>query len=387
MGVPFLDLKRQYATIREELQTAITEVMATQSFILGPFGRSLEEDVAAFTGARYAVGVASGTDALLLGLRASGLHRGEGVLTSTFTFFATAGAIHNAGGRPFFLDIDPRTFNIAPSALERFLADECVEGKDGLPKHRDTNTVIRALIPVHLYGLCADMDKLMALANRYNLTVIEDACQAMGSSYKGRRAGTLGDLAAFSFFPTKNLGGAGDGGMVTTNNLETAERVKLLRVHGSRERYIHETIGYNSRLDELQAAVLGVKLRRLEEWNGERARIADLYRKGLKGIEDLDVAEPPPECVHIYHQFVIRADRRDALKQYLADHGIGSMVYYPVPLHLQPCFDFLGYSEGEFPEAEKAAAEVLALPVFPGLMESEIAEVCRSIGAFYEEFS
>ena len=385
MGVPFLDLKRRYASIREELQTAITEVMGTQAFILGPYGKALEKNVAEFIGIRHAVGVASGTDALLLGLRASGLHRGEGVLTSTFTFFATAGAIHNAGGRPFFLDIDPGTFNLSPEALERFLTEECELGEGGFPLHRATNTTIRALIPVHLYGLCADMDSISTLAKKHNLTVIEDACQAMGSSYKGRKAGSLGDLAAFSFFPTKNLGGAGDGGMVTTNNLETAERVKLLRVHGSRERYIHETIGYNSRLDELQAAVLGVKLARLDEWNGERVRIAKLYRQGLEGIEDIQVAEPPPGYNHVYHQFVVRADRRDALKEYLAAHDIGSMVYYPLPLHLQPCFDFLGYLKGDFPEAERAAGEVLALPVYPGLAESELTEVCRAIGAFYEE--
>ncbi len=383
MGVPFLDLTRQYETIREEIGGVLTQVLETQRFVLGRFVRSLEEEISEYIGTGHAIGVASGTDALLLGLRALGLKRGEGVITSTFTFFATAGAIHNAGGHPFFLDIDPESFNLSPAAVGTFLREECVRGDDGLPVHRKSGAIVRAILPVHLYGLCADMDALNDLAGEYGLRVLEDACQAIGSTYHRRKAGALGDIAAFSFFPTKNLGGAGDGGMVTTDDDALAQKLALLRVHGSSKRYIHEVIGYNSRLDELQAAVLGVKLRHLDEWNAGRNRIAGFYREGLADVEGVRTPLFHEGFGQIFHQFVIRTTHRDELKAYLDEREIGAMIYYPVPLHLQPCFHFLGYREGDFSEAESASREVLALPIFPELTEAEATEVCDVVRDFH----
>jgi dTDP-4-amino-4,6-dideoxygalactose transaminase len=383
MGVPFLDLPRQYESIRPEVEKVLHEVFATQHFILGPHGKALEQEVAAHLGVAQAVGVASGTDALLLGLRALGLKPGEGVLTTAFTFFATAGAIHNAGGRPFFADIDEATFNLDPGAVRRFLEEECAPGRDGLPVHKVTGSVIRVLLPVHLYGLCAGMDALNAVAKEHGLAVLEDACQAYGASCKGRRAGALGHLAAFSFFPTKNLGGGGDGGMLTTPDAELAGRLRSLRVHGSRERYVHDEIGFNSRLDEIQAALLRVKLPRVDGWNARRAEVAGWYGSGLAGIPGVVPPFCPEGFTHIYHQYVIRTARRDELKEFLASRQIGSMIYYPIPLHLQTCFRFLGYREGDLPVTEKAAREVLALPVFAELSRSEVGQVCGAIREFH----
>ena len=383
MGVPFLDLPRQYETIRPEVEKALHEVLTTQYFILGPQGKALEKEVAGHLGVPEAVGVASGTDALLLGLRALGLKPGEGVLTTSFTFFATAGAIHNAGGRPFFADIDEATFNLDPAAVRRFLEEKCAPGRDGLPVHKVTGSVLRVLLPVHLYGLCADMDALNSVAKDHGLVVLEDACQAYGASFKGRRAGALGHVAGFSFFPTKNLGGGGDGGMLTTPDAALAARLRSLRVHGSKERYVHDEIGYNSRLDEIQAALLRVKLPRVDAWNASRAQVATWYKAGLAGIPGV-VPPPCPEgFTHIYHQYVIRTARRDELKEFLASKQIGSMIYYPIPLHLQTCFRFLGYRAGDLPVTEKAAREVLALPVFAELSQSEVGQVCDAIREFH----
>jgi dTDP-4-amino-4,6-dideoxygalactose transaminase len=383
MPVPFLDLSRQYPTIRSAVEKALAEILASQHFILGDQGKNLEREVAGYVGVREAVGVASGTDALLLGLRALGLRRGEGVLTTSFTFFATAGAIHNAGGRPFFADIQEETFNLDPSAVRRFLEEECRRGPDGLPVHQATGATIRVLLPVHLYGLCCDMDGLNALAKEYRLEVLEDACQAFGSACNGRKAGALGRVAGFSFFPTKNLGGAGDGGVLTTDDASVAARLRLIRVHGSKERYLHEEIGYNSRLDEVQAAVIRTKLPHLDAWNAERGRVASRYAEGLSGLDGVTVPRVPRGYTHIYHQYVIRTAHRDELKTFLADRRIGSMVYYPVPLHLQPCFRFLGYRDGDLPVTERAAREVLALPIFAELTGAESAEVCEAIRAFH----
>jgi dTDP-4-amino-4,6-dideoxygalactose transaminase len=383
MSVPVLDLTRQYRRIRDEIQEALSGVFESQHFILGANVQGLESEVARHLGVAQAVGVASGTDALLLGIRALGLRPGEGVLTSSFTFFATAGAIHNAGGRPFFADIDPHTFNLSPGAVRRFLEEDCRRGDEGLPVHKATGATIRILLPVHLYGLCADMNALNEIAREHHLKVLEDACQAYGSTCAGKRAGALGDLAAFSFFPTKNLGGAGDGGMVTTPDEALADRLRMLRVHGGKARYIHEAVGYNSRLDEVQAAVLRVKLKYVDQWNGERRSRAALYRDGLSGIPAVRVPGVPDGSEHIYHQYVIRTAHRDELKAFLADRQIGSMIYYPVPLHLQPCFRFLGYREGDLPETERAAAEVLALPIFAELTNEEISEACEAIRTFH----
>lgn len=382
MTVPVLDLRRQYAAIEPEVQEALREIFSTGQFILGKHGRALEEEAAAYLGVPHAVGVASGTDALLLGLRALGLQRGEGVVTTPFTFFATGGAVHNAGGRPFFVDIDPVTFNLSPAALRRFLEEECRRGEGGRPVHRATGVTIRVLLPVHLYGLCCEMDELSAIAREWNLQVLEDACQAFGASYRGRKAGALGHGAAFSFFPTKNLGGAGDGGLFTSADEGVAAAVRMLRVHGGKTRYVHETVGYNSRLDEVQAAVLRIKLGRLDGWNAARAEVARRYGEALRGVPGVTVPSVPEGCVHIFHQYVVRVPKRDELKAYLDGKGIGSMVYYPIPLHIQECFRFLGYREGDMPEAERAAKEVLALPVFAELREEEILEVAGAIGDF-----
>ncbi len=384
MAVPFLDLKRQFARIRPEIEPRVAEVFATQYFILGPNGKALESEAAAYLGASRAIGVASGTDALLLSLKALGLAPGEGVLTTSFTFFATAGAIHNAGGRPFFADIDGATFNLSPGSVREFLKGKCERGKDGTVRHKETKVPIRGLLPVHLYGLPCDMDELTAIAKEYGLFVLEDACQSFGASYKNKRSGAIGDVGAYSFFPTKNLGGAGDGGMITTSSQERAERLMKLRVHGGRERYYHDEVGYNSRLDEVQAAVLRVKLRHLDGWNRERTKVAGLYNQGLSRVNEVVTPRVPKDRTHIYHQYVIRAQRRDELKAHLEASSIGAMIYYPVPLHLQKCFAFLGYKQGDLPETEKAAAEVLALPIFAELSETEVAEVCAAIGSFYK---
>jgi len=383
MGVPFLDLKRQYESIRMEVEDRIRAVLKSQAFILGSFGKSLEEEVADALDVPHAIGVASGTDALLISLKALGLRPGEGVLTSSFTFFATGGAVHNAGGRPFFADIDPETFNLSPEGVRSFLEEECGPGADGLRIHKATGCPMRVLLPVHLYGQCADMEALNAIASEFNLKVLEDACQAFGARYQGRAAGALGDAGAFSFFPTKNLGGAGDGGMITTHDSDLAALIRRLRVHGSRTRYVHEEIGYNSRLDEIQAAVLLTKLSRLKEWNQARAGRADLYRSELEGLSQVTCPAVPGDRTHIYHQCVIRAERRDALKAHLEAGGIGAMIYYQTPLHLQPCFRFLGLKEGDLPETESACSEVLALPIFAELTDDEVREVCGAIRSFY----
>lgn len=384
MGVPFLDLTRQYERIKGEVEPLLAEIFSRQNFILGPFGKALEKGVQEHLGVAEAVGCASGTDAILLSLRAFDLQRGEGVLTSSFTFFATAGAIHNAGGRPFFADIDPSTYNLSPKAVRAFLSEQCQRGPQGMPVHRETGAPIRVIMPVHLYGLPADMDELNALAAEYGLKILEDACQAFGARYQGRYVGALGDAAAFSFFPTKNLGGCGDGGMIATRDPALAEHLRKLRVHGSRVRYFHEEIGYNSRLDEVQAAVLTVKLRHVSTWNVERSAVAESYGRLLAGLPGVVPPQVPRGYEHIYHQYVLRVPKRDALKEYLEGKGIGAMIYYPVPLHLQPCFKFLGYKEGDLPETERAARDVLALPIFAELREDEIAEVARAIAEFAE---
>jgi dTDP-4-amino-4,6-dideoxygalactose transaminase len=382
VGIPFLDLTRQYARIKSEVDPVLAEVFTKQNFILGPFGKALEQGVQEHLGVAHAVGCASGTDAILLTLRALGLKPGDGVLTSSFTFFATAGAVHNAGGRPFFADIDPATYNLCPKAVRAFLEGQCQRRADGVPVHKATGVSITVLLPVHLYGLPAEMDELNALAAEYGLKVLEDGCQAFGARYKGKAVGALGHAGAFSFFPTKNFGGSGDGGMVTTQDAALADRLRKIRVHGSKVRYYHEEIGYNSRLDEVQAAVLTVKLRHVETWNRERAQVAALYDTLFEGIPGVVIPAVPGDRTHIFHQYVIRVPRRDALKEHLEGMGIGSMVYYPVPLHLQPCFTFLGYREGDLPETERAAREVLALPIFAELQEAEVRGVARAVAEF-----
>jgi dTDP-4-amino-4,6-dideoxygalactose transaminase len=382
MQVPILDLKRQYKQIENEVKEAVLKIFEAQYFILGENGSSLEKESANYLGVKECIGVASGTDALLLSLRAMDLKEGDGVITTSFTFFATGGAIHNAKGIPFFVDVDPVTFNIDPQKLKEFLERECEKVDDGVI-HKKSKAKIKIVLPVHLYGLPCEMDEILKICQNYGLKILEDSCQAFGSEYKGKKVGSFGDTSAFSFFPTKNLGGAGDGGMISTGDENLARRLKKLRVHGSEKRYYHDEIGYNSRLDEIQAAVVRIKLKYLDEWNKKRAEIADLYRDLFANIEEVKTPIAPPYSKHIYHQFVIRARNRDDLKSYLDKKGIGNMIYYPVPLHLQTCFQFLAYKKGDLIETEKAADEVLALPIFAELRAEEIKEVVMQIGNFY----
>lgn len=371
--VPLLDLQAQYRPLAEPILAAIREVVEAQRFVLGPAVERLEGEIASLLGVSYAVGCASGTDALLLALRALDVEPGDEVVTSPFTFFATAGAIHNVGGRPVFADIDPETFNLDPEAAEAAVGERT-----------------RALVPVHLFGQMAPMEAFRSLADRRGLGLLEDAAQAIGAGQRlasGGEAttGTLGDVCAFSFFPSKNLGAFGDGGMVVTGDEGLAQRLMRLRVHGGRQMYHHEEVGYNSRLDALQAAVLSVKLPHLEGWSEARRRNAAYYDEALAGLDEVAVPRVAPGNTSIYNQYTIRVRGavREDLQRHLAERGIGTAVYYPVPLHLQECFAYLGHREGDFPEAERAAREVLSLPVFPELEEAQLAQVAVAIRAFF----
>jgi dTDP-4-amino-4,6-dideoxygalactose transaminase len=368
--VPLLDLRAQHATIRDEVVTAMLRVVDSQKFILGEDVQKLEEEVAAYSQAKYAIGCASGSDALSLALMALDVQPGEEVLTIPFTFFATAGAISRLGARPVFVDIEPGSFNMDMNRVE-----------DALRAHPK----VRAIIPVHLFGACADMDPLLGIAKRHGVAVVEDAAQSIGSEYKNRRAGTIGDVACFSFFPSKNLGGYGDGGMLTTNDPARAERLKALRVHGRTGKYIHRWVGINSRLDALQAAVLRVKVRHLDGWTARRQENAALYSKLLSAAK-IPVRPPVVQAYqtrHVYNQYVIRCEQRDRLQGHLKDRGIGSEVYYPLSLHLQECFADLGHKAGEFPVSERASEEVLALPVNPEVSAEDVAYICQTIQSFY----
>ena len=366
-AIPLLDLTRQYQPLREPVQAAITRVIESQRFILGPDVENFERRFAEYCGARHAIGCASGTDALELALMAVEVGPGDEVLTVPFTFFATAGAILSSGARPVFIDVEPASFNLNVEQLDRVLA-----------RHPS----MKAILPVHLYGGCADMGPLLERAAARGIPVIEDAAQAVGAEFQGRRAGSIGAMGCFSFFPTKNLGAFGDGGMLTTNDETLARNLRALRVHGSFERYVHQWPGMNSRLDALQAAVLNVKMDYLDGWNRARQRNAALYRELLSGVVTVPHARPY-QTNHVYNQFVIRAPRRDELRKWLAEHDVGTEVYYPLPIHLQPALAAYGYKAGDFPVSEQLAREVLALPVFAELTEDEIAAVAGLIREFY----
>jgi dTDP-4-amino-4,6-dideoxygalactose transaminase len=383
-NVPLLDLKAQFAQIRAEVMPAIDQVCASQHFILGEHVRGLEEEVARYCAASAGIGVSSGTDALLLALMALHIGAGDEVITSPFTFFATAGTIARTGARPVFCDIDPVTFNLSPAAVQTFIDEGCaVQGEQLI--NRATGGRVKALMPVHLYGQSADMDPLMAIARRHRLKVIEDAAQAIGTEYKnGVRAGTIGDVGCFSFFPSKNLGAFGDAGLCTTNDPELAERLQVLRVHGGKPKYFHALIGGNFRIDELQAAVLRVKLKYLDGWTEGRQRNAAYYDAAFAGLGGkLQTPLAVAGYRHIFNQYVVRAQNRDALRARLAERSIGSEIYYPVPLHLQQCFAYLNYHAGDFPQSERAAAETLALPVYPELTQAQLAHVVATIAEFY----
>ena len=377
MQVPLLDLKAQYATIKEEALAVTSEIYESQYFILGPHVEKLEEELAGYVGAKYAVGVSSGTDALVLSLMTAGIGPGDLVLTSPYTFFATAGSIARVGATPVFVDIEADSYNLDGQSLEKTLSQM---EPDQLKK-------CRAIMPVHLYGQSADMGAVCELAQKYNLLVIEDAAQAIGSEYKDQRVGAIGDFGCFSFFPSKNLGAFGDGGLVTTNSTETFEKLRMLRVHGAHPKYYHAAIGGNFRLDALQAAIVSIKLKYLDTWTSQRQSNAARYRElfAQAGLTDGRVKLPAEiQSRHIYNQFIVGvADKRDALLSFLREHQIGTEIYYPVPLHLQECFSYLGYQPGDCPVAEAAAAQTLALPIYPELTPEQQQYVVDTIAAFY----
>jgi dTDP-4-amino-4,6-dideoxygalactose transaminase len=385
MSVPLLDLKPQSRSLAEEVLPALQALCESQQFILGQHVAQLEQAVARYCGCNHAIGVSSGTDALLLALMALRIGPGDEVITSPYTFFATAGTIARTGARPVFCDIAADSFNIDPTAVRGFLEQEC-ERRAGQWISRRTGGRVRALMPVHLYGRCADMTALLAIAREFGLQMIEDAAQAIGAEdASGRRAGSMGEVGCLSFFPTKNLGAFGDAGMCTAQDPELAEHMRVLRVHGGKPKYYHAFIGGNFRLDEMQAAVLNIKLPYLDSWTSGRQRNAAFYqaefaRAGLTGTIQTPVSGAGR---HIWNQYVIRAPQRDALKQFLATRGIGTEIYYPVPLHRQACFEYLGYQEGAFPESERAAAQTLALPIFPELQEQQLQYVVAQIAQFY----
>jgi dTDP-4-amino-4,6-dideoxygalactose transaminase len=370
MNVPLLDLVAQYRAIKDDIWPALQAVIESQQFIMGAPVAELERAVAELAGARHGIACASGTDALLLPLKALELRPGDEVITTPFTFFATAGAIHNAGGTPVFVDIEPDTFNLAPAAVAAAVAPRT-----------------RAILPVHLYGQMAAMERLLPIAEARGLPVLEDAAQAIGARRRvagvWRRAGELGWAAGFSFFPSKNLGAWGDGGMMVTSDDGLAERLRRLRLHGGAKQYHHEEIGTNSRLDSLQAAVLLAKLPHLAAWAEQRRRHAAYYTAGLADVPEVRPPRVDPANEHIFHQYTVRVERRDALQAHLKARGVATAVYYPVPLHLQPCFRHLGYRAGQLPEAERAAGEVLSLPVYPELTRAQQDYVIDSIREFY----
>jgi len=386
MQVPLLDLKPQYRPLAAEIQAVIEKVCASQGFILGPQVKELEAAVGAYSQCRYGIGVSSGTDALLLALMALEIGQGDEVITSPFTFFATAGTIARAGARPVFCDIDPASFNLSAEAVASFLAEQC-ERRSGEVIHKETGGRVKALMPVHLYGQTADMDPLMRLAREYGLRVIEDAAQAIGAEdAHQRRACSFGDIGCLSFFPTKNLGAFGDAGMCVTNDAALAERMDILRVHGGKPKYYHSFIGGNFRIDELQAAVLNIKLKHLDAWTAGRQRNAAFYYAAFAEAKLGEAVKTPTAgrgVRHIYNQYVIRVRDRDRLRAHTTAAGVGTEIYYPIPLHLQKCFEYLGHKQGDFPHSESAALETLALPIFPELTDKQLQYVVDTIAAFF----
>ncbi|MCG0274839.1 MAG: DegT/DnrJ/EryC1/StrS family aminotransferase [Thermosediminibacteraceae bacterium] len=367
MKLQFLDLKAQYETIKEEIKKAIIDAVESGQYIMGPNVKAFEEEIAAYLGVKHAIAVANGTDALVLTLDALGIGPGDEVITSPYTFFASAECISRVGAKPVFADIDPNTFNICPEEIEKKISEKT-----------------KAIIPVHIFGQAADMDKITALAEKHGLYVIEDACQAIGAEINGRKVGTIGKAGCFSFFPTKNLGAYGDGGLVVTNDDELAEKIRLLRVHGSRKKYFHEAVGYNSRLDEIQAAILRVKLKYIDSWNEARRQKAKLYNELLKNtpVKTPDIKD---EKSHVFHLYTILAPNRDELKKHLEQKGIPTGIYYPLPLHLQEAYKDLGYEKGDMPIAEKTCESNLSLPIYPELTDEQIKFIVDAVIEFYEK--
>jgi dTDP-4-amino-4,6-dideoxygalactose transaminase len=369
----FLDLSLQFEQIRDEVMQAVTKVLDTQRFVLGPEVEQLEEEIADYLGCRFAVACASGTDALILALMAAGIRAGDEVITTPFTFVATASAIVRAGATPVFADIDPQSYNLDPQSVARAITSRT-----------------RAIIPVHLFGLPAEMESVMEVAERRGITVLEDAAQAIGAVYQRRKVGTIGAMGCFSFFPSKNLGGAGDGGLIATNDQAHVDRLRLLRVHGSRHKYQYEILGTNSRLDALQAAILRVKLRHLNDWTEQRRLNAERYHRlfaNSKAANRLVLPGEPGGMRHVYNQFTIRCAERDPLREHLQREGVPTEIYYPYPLHLQPAFSYLGYKEDSLPHAEAVAREVLSLPVYPELTEDQQQVIVSAVARFFDHVS
>lgn len=383
MAVPLLDISRQHAPVLAKLEQAFREALSTSRFVKGPELEAFETEFADYCGTARAVGCASGTDAIELALQAAGVERGDEVVTTPFTFFATAGAISRIGAKPVFIDIEESSFNISPVALEEWLEDNAdMEGANAFNKA--TGRRITALLPVHLYGQVCDMDQLERLSRGWQIPIVEDACQSVGATWSGKRAGSFGAAGCFSFFPSKNLGALGDGGAVSTDDEDLADRLVSLREHGG-QGYIHREVGTNSRLDALQAAFLRIKLQHLDTWHDGRRRNADYYYSALSAVPSVKTPLISPEAVSVYNQFTIRVPDRDALLEHLRANQIGCAVYYPLPLHLQQCFRHLGYTEDSFPAALKASHEVISIPVFGELTEEELDEVVSSIATFYEK--
>jgi dTDP-4-amino-4,6-dideoxygalactose transaminase len=396
MRVPLLDLSQQYAALAEPIRAEIDDVLATQQFILGPKVEAFEQAIARYCGTAHAIGVSSGTDALLAVLMALGLGPGDAVLTSDYSFFASGSCVARVGATPVFIDIDPATYNLSPAALDHYLTKVCHRENDGslrTPKGEK----VRAIVPVHLYGLCCEMEALMELAGRFGVPVIEDAAQALGSEYllggSITKAGTMGHSGTFSFYPSKNLGAAGDAGMIICRDESFANHLRHCRQHGMEPRYYHHFIGGNFRLDAIQAAILGVKLPHLDEWSAARRRVADNYREEFQRLDLTGRVTLPAEPYrdsgltnhHIFHQYVIRTSGRDGLQAHLAKKEIGTAIYYPLALHEQECFRYLGYRAGDFPESERAARETLALPIYPELSRESVRYVVESIGEFFRD--
>ncbi|KML41337.1 DegT/DnrJ/EryC1/StrS family aminotransferase [Cytobacillus firmus] len=369
MKIQMLDLSEQYNQMRDEIISKLDEVMSSSRFILGDNVKKLEADVAEYSNVAHGIGVGNGSDAIHIALQAAGVGEGDEVITTAFTFFATGGAIARAGATPVYVDIDPVTFNIDPNQIEEAITDKT-----------------KAIIPVHLYGQMADMEAIKKIADKHSLVVVEDAAQAIGARQNGKTVGELGTAATYSFFPTKNLGAYGDGGMIVTNNADISEKAKVIRVHGSKPKYYHHVLGYNSRLDELQAAVLNVKFPYLDKWSNARREKANYYTEKLS--EKLPgIIQTPVEKqgnYHVFHQYTLRVPKRDDLQNYLKSKGVATMVYYPMPLHIQPVFKGLGYKEGDLPETEKAAQEAISLPMYPELKKEDQDFVIEKIIDFYK---
>jgi dTDP-4-amino-4,6-dideoxygalactose transaminase len=386
MQVPFMDLKRQYHTIKDEIDSAIHDTIESCAFVAGKNVKQFEEKFARYCGAQHAIGVSSGTSALYAALKALGIGPGDAVITVPFTFIATVEAITLTGARPIFVDIEKESYNISPEKIEYCVTQSCTwNSRDKTLIDKKTGLTVRAIMPVHLYGQIADMDEIMQLAETYNLFVLEDAAQAHGATYKKRKAGSIGHIGAFSFYPSKNLGAYGQGGALVTSDRTLAERVRMLIDHGQRTKNYHAVEGWNFKMDGFQAAVLDVKLKYLDDWNTSRRQHAQTYTHLLKDADGIIAPNEKPHREHIYHLYVIRTRNRNALQEHLRDVGIGSSIHYPLSLHVQDAYHYLGYTTGDFPHAEECAAEVLSLPMFPELTLKEIEYVCTAITEWVQE--